>query len=147
EGSSQPREKKRRLRRVVTSDDEAEPQAPEPVPREGPLTGDGAAPASAAPPTGEALEGPLEGEDLSEIIEKAKKKLETSPAPQEVSRLLTHLESQSMNAQLLVTTKIGLAVNGLRKSYAKYPNVVQQAVGLVNRWKELWMQEKAANSA
>ncbi|CAK9031777.1 Probable glucuronoxylan glucuronosyltransferase F8H (FRA8 homolog) (Protein FRAGILE FIBER 8 homolog) [Durusdinium trenchii] len=148
EGSSQPREKKRRLRRVVTSDDEAEPQepskpaeAPEPVPREG------AAPASAAPPTGEALEGPLEGEDLSEIIEKAKKKLETSPAPQEVSRLLTHLESQSMNAQLLVTTKIGLAVNGLRKSYAKYPNVVQQAVGLVNRWKELWMQEKAANSA
>ncbi|CAK8994874.1 unnamed protein product, partial [Durusdinium trenchii] len=112
EGSSQPREKKRRLRRVVTSDDEAEPQepskpaeAPEPVPREG------AAPASAAPPTGEALEGPLEGEDLSEIIEKAKKKLETSPAPQEVSRLLTHLESQSMNAQLLVTTKIGLAVS------------------------------------
>ncbi|CAK8994873.1 unnamed protein product, partial [Durusdinium trenchii] len=144
EGSSQPREKKRRLRRVVTSDDEAEPQepskpaeAPEPVPREG------AAPASAAPPTGEALEGPLEGEDLSEIIEKAKKKLETSPAPQEVSRLLTHLESQSMNAQLLVTTKIGLAVNGLRKSYAKYPNVAGKAqertCGYDIFWDHQWM--------
>ncbi|CAE7563995.1 unnamed protein product [Symbiodinium natans] len=170
ESGNTPRRK--RLRRIVDSDEEA-PVAPEAKVQPQPAAEEAAGPAeTAAPPmaeqpeetaapaeevpastadsmeavpcSAEVLPPPAE-EPLEKTVVKVKGALEATPAPPaaKVLEMLTFLETQRVNSEIMLSTKIGATVTGLRKTYAGYPTLAQRAKDLVQRWKSEYERERA----
>eukprot|EP00928_Gymnodinium_smaydae_P019514 TRINITY_DN17492_c0_g1_i2.p2 TRINITY_DN17492_c0_g1~~TRINITY_DN17492_c0_g1_i2.p2 ORF type:complete len:129 (-),score=35.23 TRINITY_DN17492_c0_g1_i2:200-586(-) len=80
-------------------------------------------------------------EDPPASVEDAKARLDEDPPLDEISSLLAFLERAHMDAATLAQTKVGVAVNRIRKKYGGSP-VALAATSLVQRWKALFNEER-----
>eukprot|EP00439_Symbiodinium_sp_Y106_P059484 s1487_g8.t1 len=82
---------------------------------------------------------------LEKVVEKVKMELEVTPPPSaaKASELLSFLETQRVSPEIMLSTKIGVTVTGMRKTYAGHSTLALRAKNLVQRWKtEYFDKEK-----
>lgn len=80
----------------------------------------------------------------AESLEQAQALLDASPSAESAVELFAFLERQSVDAAVLVRTKIGATVNRVKKSHIDNPKVVAAAGVLVERWRQLYRQRSAS---
>lgn len=78
---------------------------------------------------------------LSRSLPDVQARLETDLPSTEASALLTWLSAQSVDPQVLATTKIGITVNKMRRRYLNDRVIVALATSLIDKWKKMWNEK------
>jgi len=80
-------------------------------------------------------------------LEEAKARLEAGPPFAEARKILEYLGKVPVDAPTLVRTKVGVTVNKMKKKYQADSALVAAASELVERWKQIWQQQRQAATA